>query len=290
MWRCLALTSCYVSPPTAQFFAVVSSTRRRVALPPGCPQYTWRIWRKYCIILLCHSGPAPVKTDRAVRLQQTNQVKVNLSSINQSIKRKVHNESLRLIDWFNPPSEKLPHGDDFRVSPKRDSTWRDNTVTQSVFSMVSKSEGRKIKQSKEMAAPWADSFGYLFFGLICSNWAIFPGRPNRCAWWVSGQILCRDRRTRGVSVWWATFWLSTLPYRTASSGGSPLRRTWASPSSRSWSRTTRSLRGTGTAVACCAESPAITVLSRGVRSLGTMKQLIQSVAIVERKKIFCVEI
>ena len=23
-----------------------------------------------------------------------------------------------LIDWFNPPSEKLPHGDDFRVGPK----------------------------------------------------------------------------------------------------------------------------------------------------------------------------
>ena len=31
--------------------------------------------------------PAPVKTDRAVWIQQTNQVKVNLSSINQSIKR-----------------------------------------------------------------------------------------------------------------------------------------------------------------------------------------------------------
>ena len=46
-------------------------------------------------------------------------------SINQP---KVSNESLRLIDWFNPPSEKLPHGDDFRVGPKSDRTPRDNTV------------------------------------------------------------------------------------------------------------------------------------------------------------------
>ena len=38
--------------------------------------------------------------------------------VNQSINPKVYNESLRLIDWFNPPSEKLPHGDDFRVGPK----------------------------------------------------------------------------------------------------------------------------------------------------------------------------
>ena len=37
-------------------------------------------------------------------------------------------QSLRLIDWFNPPSEKLPHGDDFRVGPKSDWTPRDNTV------------------------------------------------------------------------------------------------------------------------------------------------------------------
>ena len=33
-----------------------------------------------------------------------------------------------LIDWFNPPSKKLPHGDDFRVGPKSDRTPRDNTV------------------------------------------------------------------------------------------------------------------------------------------------------------------
>ena len=41
---------------------------------------------------------------------------------------KVYNESLRLIDWFNPPSEKLPHGDDFRVGPKSDRTPQDNTL------------------------------------------------------------------------------------------------------------------------------------------------------------------
>ena len=40
----------------------------------------------------------------------------------------VYNENLRLIDWFNPPSEKLPHGDDFRVGPKSDRTLRDNAV------------------------------------------------------------------------------------------------------------------------------------------------------------------
>ena len=82
----------------------------------------------YCPVVLSHFSPASVKTDRAVRIQQTNQVKVNLSSINQSINRKVYNESLRLIDWFNPWSEKLPHGDDFRVGPKSDRTPRDNTL------------------------------------------------------------------------------------------------------------------------------------------------------------------
>ena len=40
----------------------------------------------------------------------------------------VYNESLRLIDWFNPTSEKLSHGDNFRVGPKSDRTPRDKTV------------------------------------------------------------------------------------------------------------------------------------------------------------------
>ena len=33
-----------------------------------------------------------------------------------------------MIDWLNSPSEKLPHGDDFRVGPKSDGAPRDNTV------------------------------------------------------------------------------------------------------------------------------------------------------------------
>ena len=40
-----------------------------------------------------------------------------------------YNGSLRLIDWFNPSSEKLPYGDDFRVGPKSDRTPRDKTVS-----------------------------------------------------------------------------------------------------------------------------------------------------------------
>ena len=81
-----------------------------------------------CPAMLSHFSPAPVKTDRAVRIQLTNQVKVNFI-FNQSINQpKGYNESLRLIDWFNPLSEKLPHGDDFRVGRKSDRTPRDNTV------------------------------------------------------------------------------------------------------------------------------------------------------------------
>ena len=75
----------------------------------------------YHPVMLSHFSPAPVKTDRAAPIQSTNQVKVDFSSINQSINREVSNESLGLIDWFSPPSEKLPHGDDFRVGPKSDS-------------------------------------------------------------------------------------------------------------------------------------------------------------------------
>ena len=63
--------------------------------------------------MLSRFGPAPVKTDQAVRIQQANQVRLTI---------KVYNESLGLIDWFNPPSEKSPHGDNFRVGPKSDST------------------------------------------------------------------------------------------------------------------------------------------------------------------------
>ena len=80
-------------------------------------------------VVCVRPSPTPVKTDRAVRIQETNQVKVNSSSINQSINWEVYNESLRLIGWFDPLSEKLPHGDDFRVGPNSDQTPRDNTVS-----------------------------------------------------------------------------------------------------------------------------------------------------------------
>ena len=76
----------------------------------------------YCPAVFGHFSPAPVKTDRAVRIQQTNQVKVNLSFINQSINQPKRSSTK------GPPSEKLPHGDDFRVGPKSDRTPRDNTV------------------------------------------------------------------------------------------------------------------------------------------------------------------
>ena len=54
----------------------------------------------YCPTVFGHICPAPVKTDRAVRIQQTNQVKVNFSSINQSTERftmKVHAWLIDLI-------------------------------------------------------------------------------------------------------------------------------------------------------------------------------------------------
>ena len=66
--------------------------------------------------MLSHFSPAPVRTDRAVRIQQTNQVKVDLPSIKQSTY-----ESLRLIDWFCTFPGKLPYGYNSRVDPKSDS-------------------------------------------------------------------------------------------------------------------------------------------------------------------------
>ena len=59
-----------------------------------------------------------------------------LSSVNQTINWEIYNESLRLIDWLNPPSEKLPHGDDFRVDLKREGTPRNKTVNYGSASYV----------------------------------------------------------------------------------------------------------------------------------------------------------
>ena len=41
----------------------------------------------YCPAVFGHFGSAPIKTDRVVRIQSTNQVKVDLSSINQLTER-----------------------------------------------------------------------------------------------------------------------------------------------------------------------------------------------------------
>ena len=79
----------------------------------------------YCPVVFGHFSPAPVKGGT----NPTNQSSQSWLILNQSINRKVYNDSLRLIDWFNPPSEILPHGDDFRMGPKSDRTPRDNTVT-----------------------------------------------------------------------------------------------------------------------------------------------------------------
>ena len=79
--------------------------------------------------MLSHFSPAPIK--QIVRYESNQPIKSKLTyrqSINQSINRKVYNGSLRLIDWLNPLSEKLPHGDDFRVGPKTNRTTQDNTV------------------------------------------------------------------------------------------------------------------------------------------------------------------
>ena len=51
--------------------------------------------------MLSHFSPAPVKTDRVVRIQKNSQVKVIL---------KAYNEILRLIDWFAHCWENCPTG------------------------------------------------------------------------------------------------------------------------------------------------------------------------------------
>ena len=72
-----------------------------------------------------HFSSTPVK--QIGRYKSNKPIKSKLT-YRQSIDWKVYNDSVRLIDWFNPLSEKLPHGDDFRVGPKSDRAPRDNTV------------------------------------------------------------------------------------------------------------------------------------------------------------------
>ena len=93
-------------------------------------------------VMLSHFSPAPVK--QIARYESNKPIKSKLT-YRQSINRKFHNKSLRLIDWFNPPSEKLPHGDDFRVGPESDRTPRDNTV---VCEMPSSKESNRAVFSR----------------------------------------------------------------------------------------------------------------------------------------------
>ena len=85
-----------------------------------------------CPAVFGHFSPAPRK-NRSCGKNPINQSSQSWLFLNQSINRKVYNESLRLIDWFNPLSEKLPQGDDFRVGPESDRTPRDNTALPCYF-------------------------------------------------------------------------------------------------------------------------------------------------------------
>ena len=65
-----------------------------------------------------------------------------------------------LIDWCNPSSEKLPHGNDFRVGPKSDRTPRDNTVsvccdcTLTVFACDRSSSIQSYRHHAEIWPTW----------------------------------------------------------------------------------------------------------------------------------------
>ena len=78
-----------------------------------------------------------------MRYESNNPIKSKLTHRQSSNQPKVYNKSLRLIDWFNPPLEKLPHGDDFRVGLKSGRTPRDNTVL-FLFETFSSSDWRGI--------------------------------------------------------------------------------------------------------------------------------------------------
>ena len=76
--------------------------------------FPWKFSEFLCYpVMLSDFSPAPVKTDRAVRVQQTNQGKVIT---------KGYNESLRLIDCFCTCPGKLPYGYNSPVDAKSDST------------------------------------------------------------------------------------------------------------------------------------------------------------------------
>ena len=97
---------------------------------------------------------------------------------------KVYNGSLCLIDWFNPPSGKLPHGDDFRVGPKR---WPD-TVGQCSISAL------KWQKSYAQEARWPETAIGLkkgrFHGELCVP-KILTGRYERLCGLPLFQVTAR---------------------------------------------------------------------------------------------------
>ena len=82
-----------------------------------CHSFLQKFLIKIPILSRGHFSPAPVKNRSCGTnpISQSSQSQLYRQSINQP---KVYNESPRLIDWFNPPPEKLPHGDDLRVGSK----------------------------------------------------------------------------------------------------------------------------------------------------------------------------
>ena len=89
----------------------------------------------FCPAVFANFSPRP-RQNRSCGTNPINQSSQSWLIVNQSINRKSYNDSLRLIDWFNPLSEKLPHGDDFRVGPKSDRPLRANTLLNHAWQKV----------------------------------------------------------------------------------------------------------------------------------------------------------
>ena len=97
-------------------------------------------------------SPRPRK-NRSCGTNPINQSSQSSLIVNQSINRKLYNESPRLIDWFNLPSEKLPHGDDIRLGPKSDRTPPDKYSNHHVFMRPKTDNGCRSKRSSVQTEP-----------------------------------------------------------------------------------------------------------------------------------------
>ena len=98
---------CTSTPLHRRWGSNVSIRRKAVLLDSIRIPIRIRLYVLYCPTVLSHFSPAPVKADHAVWIQYTNQVKVNFSSINQSIERtcyEVPSPSLWafvvIVDWL----------------------------------------------------------------------------------------------------------------------------------------------------------------------------------------------